>query len=312
MSNESPNVPLPVVMDPAARRAFTMHDRVWQHNRYVYPVVSRRSRGISIGVNLNPDKVCNFDCIYCSVDRRDPLPAGTTRDVDLGVLRSELSAMLEVVRSGAIYGFDPFDRIPAALRRVNDIAFSGDGEPTTCPQFDEAVRLAAELAEGGQGAAAGGRSEPPERIKLVLITNATMFHRPAVQETLAFLDGHNGEIWAKLDAGTEAYYKLVDRSPVSFARVLENVAWCCRTRPTVIQTLMMRVHGELPPAAEVEAYGERLRAMVAGGGRIKLVQLYTVARGTTEAYATALSAGELEEIARVVRERVGVGVEVYP
>jgi wyosine [tRNA(Phe)-imidazoG37] synthetase (radical SAM superfamily) len=287
-----------------------MHDRVWRHNRYVYPVVSRRSKGISIGVNLNPDKVCNFDCIYCSVDRREPLPAGTTRDVDLAVLRAELAAMLEAVRSGAIYGFDPFDRIPAALRRVNDIAFSGDGEPTTCPQFEEAVRLAAELAEvGSQKPEAGsGRG----KIKLVLITNATMFHRPAVRETLAFLDAHNGEIWAKLDAGTEAYYKVVDRSAVPFSRVLENVAWCCRTRPTVIQTLMMRVHGELPPDAEVDAYCERLRTVVAGGGVIKLVQLYTVARGTTEAYATALTADELERIARVARERVGVGVEVYP
>jgi wyosine [tRNA(Phe)-imidazoG37] synthetase (radical SAM superfamily) len=309
MSNDSPNVPLPVVLDPAARRAFTMHDRLWQDNRYVYPVVSRRSKGISIGVNLNPDKVCNFDCIYCSVDRREPLPAGTIRDVDLGILRAELAAMLDAVRSGAIYAFDPFDRIPASLRRVNDIAFSGDGEPTTCPQFDEAVRLAAALAEtGGRNTDAGSVAA----IKLVLITNATMFHRPAVRETLAFLDAHNGEIWAKLDAGTEAYYDLVDRSPVPFARVLENVAWCCRTRPTVIQTLLMKVHGEAPPAAEAEAYAGRLREIVASGGRIKLVQLYTVARGTTEAYATALAEADLEAIAGVVRERVGVDVEVYP
>lgn len=286
-----------------------MHDRVWQRNRYVYPVVSRRSKGISIGINLNPDKVCNFDCIYCSVDRREPLPAGTTREVDLAVLRAELAAMLEVVRSGEIYRFDPFDRIPATLRRVNDIAFSGDGEPTTCPQFDSAVRLAAELVETGPWSAASGQKD---RIKLVLITNATMFHRPMVRETLAFLDAHHGEIWAKLDAGTEAYYAIVDRSPVPFARVLENVKWCCQARPTVIQTLLMRVHGDAPPAAEVEAYCRRLRDVVDSGGTIKLVQVYTVARGTTEAYATALTAGELEAIAAIVRQQVGVGVEVYP
>ncbi len=135
--------------DPAARRAFTMHERVWQGNRYVYPVVSRRSKGISVGVNLNPDKVCNFDCIYCSVDRTaGGAPAvKVARDVDLGVLRGELAGMLELVRSGEIYRFDPFDRIPARLRRVNDVAFSGDGEPTTCPQFDAAVRVAAGLVE---------------------------------------------------------------------------------------------------------------------------------------------------------------------
>src|SRR4051812_1727769 len=89
--------PLNILDDAAARRAFTMHGRVWQNNRYVYPVVSRRSKGISIGVNLNPDKVCNFDCIYCSVDRRTP---AVVKAVDLAVLRDELSTMIEVVKSG--------------------------------------------------------------------------------------------------------------------------------------------------------------------------------------------------------------------
>jgi hypothetical protein len=81
----------------------------------------------------------------------------------------------------------------------------------------------------------------------------------------------------------------------------------------VIQTLFMRVHGEAPPAAEVAAYAGRLREIVQSGGVIKLVQLYTVARGTTEAYATALAAAELEGIAEVVRTVVGgVAVEIYP
>src|SRR5437588_4879787 len=107
--------PLNILDDAAARRAFTMHGRVWQNNRYVYPVVSRRSKGISIGVNLNPDKVCNFDCIYCCVDRSVPMPPWATRDVNLDILRAELTHMLDLARSGALYQFDPFDKIPAAL-----------------------------------------------------------------------------------------------------------------------------------------------------------------------------------------------------
>jgi len=124
---------LNVMQDAGARRAFAMHDRVWGRNRYVYPVVSRRSKGISIGVNLNVDKVCNFDCIYCSVDRTGEGSTkhetqnikhnaeerrGVRGDVDLDVLRAELEGMMEVVRSGKIYRVDPFDRIPAGLRRV--------------------------------------------------------------------------------------------------------------------------------------------------------------------------------------------------
>ena len=81
--NDERSTSLPI-HDAGARRAFAMHDRVWQANRYVYPVVSRRSKGISIGVNLNPDKVCNFDCIYCCVDRKQ---TGKYKEVDLGILR---------------------------------------------------------------------------------------------------------------------------------------------------------------------------------------------------------------------------------
>ncbi len=299
------DVPLNIATDAQARRAFSLHSRAWQTNRYVYPVVSRRSKGISIGVNLNPDKICNFDCIYCSVERPERLPPQP--DIDMAVLRTELAQMLSLAASGEIYQFDPFDRIPAALRRINDIAFSGDGEPTTCPQFTEVCRLAAELKDDAGLA----------QVKLVLITNATMFHRSTVQEALSFLDAHNGEIWAKLDAGTEAYYDLVDRTPVPFGRVMENLQWCARVRPTVIQSLFMKVHGEAPSPEEIREYVERLREIdrsaKSGAGSIKLVQLYTVARQTTEAYATALSVGELDEIRRRVEAGVqGVSVEVYP
>jgi wyosine [tRNA(Phe)-imidazoG37] synthetase (radical SAM superfamily) len=296
--------PLPI-HHPVARRAFASHSRLWQQNHYVYPVVSRRSKGISLGINLNPDKVCNFDCIYCSVDRKIPLPPWAVekgRDVDLSILRQELAAMLDTVRSGEIYHFDPYDKIPAELRRVNDIAFSGDGEPTTCPQFRPAVELAAELAQTLP-------LTPP--VKLVLITNATMLQKPTVRDTLAFLDHHNGEIWAKLDAGTPEYYQLVDRTGVSFDRLLENLRWCCQTRPTVIQTLLMKIHGTAPSPAELAAYAARLHAIRDAGGLIKLVQLYTVSRGPTESYVTPLSEPELEQIARPLRD-ARFPVEIYP
>jgi wyosine [tRNA(Phe)-imidazoG37] synthetase (radical SAM superfamily) len=305
---------LDILQDAGARRAFTMHDRVWQTNRYVYPVVSRRSHGISIGVNLNTDKVCNFDCIYCSVDRTregDDLKRlmgrehETRQGVDLDILRAELQAMLSVVRSGEIFRFDPFDKIPAALRRVNDVAFSGDGEPTSCANFADACRLAAELL--------AQHDDPGGGIKIVVITNATLFHQPRVRDALAFLDHHHGEIWAKLDAGTADYYKLIDRTAVPFNRILDNLQWCCQTRPTVIQTLMMRVHGQHPPQHEVDAYITRLQNIVNAAGHIKLVQLYTVARRPTEAYATPLTAEELESIATRLRTAIPkIPVEVYP
>jgi len=277
---------------------FTQHSRSWRENRYVYPVISRRSKGLSIGVNLNPDKVCNYDCVYCCVDRRTP---PTITEVDLDVLREELDHLLGLAVSGDLFEQPPFDQTPRHLRRVNDVAFSGDGEPTSFQRFGDASRIAAELLEKYRRA----------DVKIVVITNATLFHQPRVQEALAFLDGHNGEIWAKLEAGTEAYYREVERTSIPLQRVLDNILTAGQVRPIVIQSLFMRLHGQGPPVAEIDAYIGRLKDLVAGGCRIKLVQVYTVARGTAEEWCTLLPAADLDAISERVGAEAGLPVETY-
>ncbi|MEE9182131.1 MAG: radical SAM protein [candidate division NC10 bacterium] len=273
-----------------ARRTLTIHDhrRELEQNRYVYAVLSRRSGGVSIGINLNPDKVCNFDCIYCQVDRTTP---GQFRRVDLRILEQELRDLLARAKSGELFERPPFTGIPEPLRQVKDIAFSGDGEPTTYPRFKETVELAIRLKdEAGLG-----------HLKIVVITNATMFHRPKVKETLALLDQHNGEIWAKLDAGTEAYYHLVDVTTIPFQRVLDNILEAARRRPVIIQSLFMTVQGVGPDEKEIEAFCDRLREIVAQGGKISLVQVYTVARRPAQPYVTPLADAEVDRIAEAVR-----------
>jgi len=277
---------------------FDAHPRSLEDNRYVYAVLSRRARGVSIGVNLNPDKVCNWDCIYCQVDRTTP---PTIREVDLTRLRAELDQVLAWAASGALFTRPPFAGVPEAFRRVSDISFSGDGEPTTYPRFKEAVETAI---------AAKQAASLPD-LKITLLTNATMFHRPAVREALALLDRHQGEIWAKLDAGTEAYYRIVDATTIPFATVLRNILEAARVRPVVIQSLFMRVSGVGPDPAEITAYCGRLRDILREGGQIKLVQVYTVARRPAQASVTALSDAEVDAIAAAVRKAVPVPVEAY-
>ena len=221
------------------------HPRTFRENRFVYPVLSRRSRGLSIGVNLNPDKVCNFDCIYCQVDR---VSRSETRFVALDDLLRELDELLAQVEDGSLFADPVFADVPDALRRLNDIAFSGDGEPTTYLNFDEIIERVAALKQ----------RHNREDTKLVLISNASMFHRPVVMRGLELLDENNGEIWAKLEAGTDAYYQLIERTVIPFRQVLENITAAARLRPLVIQSLFMRVEGELPPDAEIEAFCERL------------------------------------------------------
>src|SRR5262249_10982795 len=116
----------------------TDHARHFEHNRFVYPVLSRRSGGISIGVNLNPDKVCNFDSISCQADRHSK---SQTPFAEPAALIDEPRTTLDLVLSGRIYETEKSAGVPPHLRRLNDIAFSGDGEPTTYKNFDELMQL---------------------------------------------------------------------------------------------------------------------------------------------------------------------------
>jgi wyosine [tRNA(Phe)-imidazoG37] synthetase (radical SAM superfamily) len=253
---------------------------------------------VSIGVNLNPDKICNFDCVYCQVDRTTP---GGVKDVELPLLRAELSAMMDLVVTGQLFQHERFRSTPPHLRRFNDVAFSGDGEPTTCPQFPDAVRLAAEEK------AARGLDD----VKLVLITNATQFHRPAVRDALDLLAANNGEVWAKLDAGTDEYYHRIERTTIPFSRVLTNITEAAQVRPLVIQAMFLRMDGEGPSPAECAAFCDRLSEILSAGGKIKLVQVYTVARVPAVPTVNALPNSEVDAIAELVRRRTGLTAEAY-
>ncbi|HEY3968446.1 MAG TPA: radical SAM protein [Planctomycetaceae bacterium] len=273
------------------------HSRSWHANRFVYPVVSRRSKGISIGVNLNPDKVCNFDCIYCQVDRRSE---AETKFVGTEQLLAEIDQMLGLVTSGGLFEDEEFRNVPEERRRLNDVAFAGDGEPTTYRNFDEIIAAVADLK----------RRHGLPGVKLVLISNASMFHRPAVKRGLAVLDENNGEVWAKLEAGTDAYYQLVERTKIPFRQIIDNITEAARVRPLVIQSLFMRIEGAAPPEAEIDAFCDRLAEIVAAGGRLRLAQIYTIARPPAESFVTPLTDEELEAIAEKVR-CLGIAAEIY-
>jgi wyosine [tRNA(Phe)-imidazoG37] synthetase (radical SAM superfamily) len=277
---------------------FRDHRRALADNRYVYAVVSRRSKGISVGINLNPDKVCNFDCVYCQVDRTTP---GADRDVDVPRLLDELEGVLDLATSGKFFEIDRFQATPAHLRRLNDVAFAGDGEPTTCPEF---LRVVEEIADRK-------RRRGLADVKMVLITNATMLHRPAVRRALEVMHANQGEVWAKLEAGTEDYYRQIDRTTIPFQRILDNITQSARAAPLVIQALFLRLWGQPPPAAEQEAFCARLNEITAAGGQIKLVQVYTVARRPAESFVTPLADAEVDALADLVRRRTGLAAEPF-
>ncbi len=277
---------------------FARHPREWENNAYVYPVISRRCRGLSIGVNLSPNRACNYNCIYCQVDRNTP--AGE-RKVDLERLREELGRMLAWAANGSIFENTQFADIPADLKRVNDIAFSGDGEPTICSVFPEAVSLAAELKSA---------LKLPE-VKIILLTGACYLNQPNVAAALEVMGNNNGEIWAKLDAGTDAYFKKVNRTSFSLEHVVENTIKASRLCPLCIQSLFMRIDKEPPSDKEIEAYVSRLNSIRQAGGEIRQVQVYSIARQPAEAFVTSLPSEILDDIADRVKNATGLDVVTY-
>jgi wyosine [tRNA(Phe)-imidazoG37] synthetase (radical SAM superfamily) len=275
------------------------HRRLWADFDYCYPVLSRRSKGVSLGVNLNPDKACNFDCVYCEVDRTTP---PNRKDIDLDQLEREMAALLDLTLDGTLFRVAPFDSARPEQRRLNDIAFSGDGEPTTAPEFADAVDRIAHLKW------ARGLAE----VKLVLITDTSRLTARDVVRGLDVLMANNGEIWAKLDAGTEAYYREINRTAIPFAKILESLETTARLRPVTIQSLFLAWKGEGPSEAEIAAYCERLAFLRRMGGQLQGVQLYTVARPTPEAEARPLKAEALDALAAQVRAALpDLPVEVF-
>lgn len=218
--------------------------------------------------------------------------------IDLAVLDGELHQL--VAEWPRLFEEPEFRTVPPEFRRLNDIAFSGDGEPTMVPAFLDAVRIAVAVRE--QYALAD--------VKTIIITNACYLTRPGVVEALELLDRHNGEIWAKLDAGTDEYHRLVNRGNVPLECILDGLLATARRRPIVIQSLFMRVDGQPPPAAEIDAYVERLRWLMAAGAQIALVQVYSVARRTADPRVAPLPEAELEAIAARVRA-LGLAVAVF-
>jgi wyosine [tRNA(Phe)-imidazoG37] synthetase (radical SAM superfamily) len=288
----------PISPLPSQCPAVKDHARDFEDLLYVYPVISRRSRGLSIGVNLNPDKLCNFDCIYCEVDRRS-LPR--TMVLDLARLRQELVTVIRLVRQGGLVQRSRFAEATAYATDIRDIAFSGDGEPTMIANFAECVRVVAQVRqeEGLTGA------------KIVLITDAAGLDKADVRQGLEIMDQNNGEIWGKLDAGTEPYFRLVNRTSIRFERILKNLLETAKIRPIVIQSLFLRVHGQAMPEAELAAYCQRLNHLVSAGAQIKEVHAYTVARPTPEVFATALPALELEKLGQTIRHQTRLKVLTF-
>jgi wyosine [tRNA(Phe)-imidazoG37] synthetase (radical SAM superfamily) len=284
--------------NPDLRREQSHHPREFADFVYTYPVVSRRSGGVSIGVNLNLDKHCNFDCPYCQVDRTVPKPK---QGISVPAIRGELEKLLAAIDAGGVCRLERFAAIPDADKKLKDIAVSGDGEPTMVPEFSEVCAMLAALQA----------SRPELGFKLVLITNSTLLDRENVLEGIGHLLSRNGEVWAKLDAGTEDWYQKVNVSRVSLDRIESNLIRLGGRHPFKIQSLFCGLDGVTPPQKERDAYLDRLKRVRDSGGDILEVQLHTLARKPAQSSCTPVTGEFLSDLRDRIESGIGVPARVY-
>jgi wyosine [tRNA(Phe)-imidazoG37] synthetase (radical SAM superfamily) len=266
-------------------------------NRFVYAVISQRAHGLSIGINLNPDKCCNFDCAYCEVNRKV-----SSRDaaVDLDVLGAELDTLLTLTNQKRLRELPYFQTVPEELLSLKAVALSGEGEPTLSPQFTEIVREVIYIRSRGNF----------PFFKLVLITNTGGLELPEVRPGLLMLTSQD-EIWAKLDAGSQEYMNSVNRTSMSLQKVLASILRVGRERPIVIQSLFPLLNGQEPPPEEIELYTGHLKRLKEDGARISLVQVYSAHRPSHQPECGHLPLKSLSRIAQRVREVTGIRAEVF-
>jgi wyosine [tRNA(Phe)-imidazoG37] synthetase (radical SAM superfamily) len=274
------------------------------HNRdsvgmtYVYPVVSRRAGGVSVGVNLNPNNACNWACVYCQVPG---LTRGTAPGIDLAQLEAELRAMLADI----VHGDFMQTRVPEGARRLNDIALSGNGEPTSAKAFPQVIELIGRVM---------AEFDLSGKIKLVLITNGSLADRPRVQDGLRTMAALNGEIWFKFDSATAAGMRNINQTRVSPDRQFERLAVAARLCPTWLQTCVFALDGKPPSEAEQAAYLAAVARIRQQSIPVQGVLLYGLARPSMQPQAgrlSALPAVWLEAFAEKIRA-AGLPVLVSP
>jgi len=260
----------------------------------VYPVYSRRSGGLSVGINLFPDrKSCPFDCPYCEV-----FPFASDAAFSPEQMESDLRAA-----------------VAAALERnvaIRDICFSGNGEPSLSPAFPEALERVGRV-----------RGEMAPAAELVIITNGAGLLQPQTFSLLA--DAASGSlalnIWLKLDAGTSGWYQKMNRTAIPFEKLIVKIKDFAACAPVTIQTMLCAIDGGGPPDEEAQAWETlalELAVIAANGtGGIRKVQIYGKARPAPEdPKAQALPVDYLEERAASLRrafaeKSITTPVEVY-
>lgn len=265
------------------------HSRELSGLKYIYSVISRRAGGLSIGINLNVNNACNWQCIYCEIPN---LTRGSPPPIELNVLENELRLFLHDIIHG-----DYMERnVAIEDRHLKDIAFSGNGEPTSAAEFPQVILIVKKILQ---------EFDLLHKIKIRLITNGSLMHEASVLKSIEMLEEINGEVWFKVDAATEETIKTVNQVNLKPNQILERLLNTANICPTFVQTCIFMINGKSPDDKDINAYVELINK---AKKIIKGVHLYGLARPSLQPRAGDLGRISEDELKNIAKKLIGLNI----
>ena len=264
------------------------HPRLSEFQRLVYPVISRRAEGLSLGININPDKTCSFNCVYCQVNREKKvsgLYAGIPQIVE------ELENWLIEYKQGG----NRYQGFP-----LKDISIAGDGEPTTVKILPDLLKKITEKK----------KEYGLNSCKTVLFTNGTMIDRPDIQKELPRFFNNNGEIWFKLDFWDETSIKKINRTEIPAEKLINKLIIIGKKYPLVLQSCFFSWNKERFNEDIYSGYIELIQYILKKGVKIKLIQAYTLARKPADLRAVPWSDNDMDRLYTYFKDKLTVSIKI--
>jgi wyosine [tRNA(Phe)-imidazoG37] synthetase (radical SAM superfamily) len=274
-----------------SKQYLTIHDhsRDLSGLKYIYSVISRRAGGLSVGINLNTNNACNWQCIYCEIPN---LSRGSPPSIELDILENELRFFL----NGIIHGDYMEKNVALENRHLKDIAFSGNGEPTSAEEFPEVISIVEKILS---------EFNLLHKIKIRLITNGSLMYKASVLQSIAMLEKINGEVWFKVDSALEESIEIINQINLKPKQILGRLQACALNCPTFIQTCIFTIDGKEPDQKSIDAYINLVKEVKT---TIKGVHIYGLARPSLQPQANRIGRINLDVLENIAKELLKLGI----
>ena len=236
------------------------------------PVKSRRL-GLSQGIDLLPPKTCNFNCIYCEINRAPQLSCQRSEHVPTEVILAEIDELLAD---------------EARVRDLDVFTITASGEPTLHTGIGRIIRHIKE------------KTDKP----VAILTNGSLLHLQEVQDDLMAAD----IVIPSLDAARQESFRRVNRPAKCSAdleTIIQGIADFSRKFSGEIWLEILLVENINDTPEDVTALQKAISRI-----RPSRVQLNTVARPPYESFAKPLTQKRMAEIKQEIVKKYDKPVDI--